>query len=71
MVNHDPKSTSIADFLSALELLKHYDGEYLETYEPIDSHAELSGVYRYAGARGTVTRPALRHAYSVPWTHTF
>ena len=42
---------------SALELLKGVPGELYETNEPADPHAEISGVYRYVGAGGTVKRP--------------
>lgn len=52
--NQDPQVT---DLRSALELLKKYPGQYVETDEPVDPNAELSGVYRYVGARGTVARP--------------
>jgi len=45
---------------SALELLKSVPGELIETDEPVDPDAELSGVYRYVGAGGTVQRPT-RH----------
>jgi UbiD family decarboxylase len=57
MTDSPSKKIEITDFRSALELLKQYDGEYLETDEPVDPAAELSGVYRYVGARGTVMRP--------------
>ena len=41
----------------AIEVLKKVDGQYRETDVPIDPEAELSGVYRYIGAGGTVARP--------------
>lgn len=47
----------VTDLRSALELLKTVPGQLIETNEPVDSHAELSGVYRYVGAGGTVKRP--------------
>ncbi|MCY0386654.1 UbiD family decarboxylase [Robbsia sp. Bb-Pol-6] len=47
----------VCDLRSALEFLKQIPGEYIETSEPVDPHAELSGVYRYVGAHGTVMRP--------------
>jgi len=47
----------VTDLRSAIELLKLYGDEYLETDEPVDPEAELSGVYRYVGAGGTVMRP--------------
>lgn len=45
------------DFRSNLEYLKTIPGQYLETDIEVDPHAELSGVYRYVGAAGTVMRP--------------
>src|ERR1039458_9110224 len=50
-------STQITDLRSALEFLKQYPEEYVETNEPVDPMAELAGVYRYVGAGGTVMRP--------------
>lgn len=50
-------ATEVSDLRSALEFLKQYPGEYIETDEPVDPIAELSGVYRYVGAHGTVMRP--------------
>ncbi|MHC1479048.1 UbiD family decarboxylase [Frateuria aurantia] len=47
----------VTDLRSAIECLKQYEGEYLETNEPVNPEAELSGVYRYVGAGGTVARP--------------
>lgn len=47
----------VTDLRSALELLKATPGQLIETSEPVDPHAELSGVYRYVGAGGTVQRP--------------
>lgn len=47
----------VSDLRSALEFLKQHPGEYVETDEPVDPMAELSGVYRYVGAHGTVMRP--------------
>ena len=47
----------INDLRSALELLKTIPGQYVETDVEVDPHAELSGVYRYVGAGGTVARP--------------
>jgi len=40
-----------------LELLGKVPGQLIETDEPVDPHAELSGVYRHIGAGGTVMRP--------------
>jgi gallate decarboxylase subunit C len=45
------------DFRSNLEMLKTHPGQLLETDVEVDPHAELSGVYRYVGAAGTVMRP--------------
>lgn len=45
------------DFRSILELLKTVPGQLIETDEPVDPNAELSGVYRHVGAGGTVMRP--------------
>ena len=50
-------STQVTDLRSALEFLKQFPEEYVETNEPVDPMAELSGVYRYVGAYGTVMRP--------------
>lgn len=47
----------ITDLRSALELLKTVDGQLLETDVAADPNAEISGIYRHVGARGTVMRP--------------
>ena len=47
----------VNDLRSALELLKSMPGQYAETEVEVDPRAELSGVYRYVGAGGTVMRP--------------
>lgn len=47
----------VYDLRSALELLQGIDGQLLETDIEVDPAAELSGVYRYVGAGGTVMRP--------------
>lgn len=47
----------VYDLRSSIDLLKQYKDEYIETSEPVDPAAELSGVYRYVGAGGTVMRP--------------
>lgn len=47
----------INDLRSALDYLKTIDGQYVETDVEVDPRAELSGVYRYVGAGGTVARP--------------
>ena len=51
------KKNQVNDLRSALELLKTVPNQYLETNEPVHPEAELSGVYRYVGAGGTVQRP--------------
>ncbi|MBS6646992.1 MAG: UbiD family decarboxylase, partial [Clostridiaceae bacterium] len=47
----------IYDLRSALEYLKNVGGQLVETDVPVEPMAELSGVYRYIGAGGTVKRP--------------
>ena len=47
----------VTDLRSALELLKTLPGQLVETDVEVDPEAELSGVYRYVGAGGTVKRP--------------
>jgi 4-hydroxy-3-polyprenylbenzoate decarboxylase len=47
----------VKDLRSALELLKSMPGQLIETDEPVEPLAELSGVYRHVGAGGTVMRP--------------
>lgn len=47
----------VTDLRSALELLKTIPGQYYETDVEVDPNAEISGVYRYVGAGGTVARP--------------
>lgn len=51
------QKVTVTDLRSALELLKSIPGQLIETDEPVQPHAELSGVYRYIGAGGTVQRP--------------
>ena len=41
----------------ALEFLKKFPNRLIETNVEVDPAAELSGVYRYIGAGGTVKRP--------------
>jgi UbiD family decarboxylase len=45
------------DLRKVFEELKQIPGQYHETDVEIDPEAELSGVYRYIGAGGTVQRP--------------
>ena len=53
-INH---RTDILDLRTALEVLRGIPGQLVETDVPVDPEAELSGVYRYVGAGGTVIRP--------------
>lgn len=48
---------TVESLRSALDLLKSMPGQLLETDLPADPEAELSGIYRYVGAGGTVKRP--------------
>jgi 3-polyprenyl-4-hydroxybenzoate decarboxylase len=48
---------TVFDLRSALALLQQTPGQLLETHEEVDPEAELSGIYRYVGAGGTVKRP--------------
>ena len=48
---------SVTDLRSALDLLRTIPGQLVETDVAVDPAAELSGVYRYVGAGGTVRRP--------------
>lgn len=47
----------IYDLRSALEFLKTQSGQLVETDVEADPNAEISGIYRYVGAGGTVERP--------------
>ncbi|MDD7740370.1 MAG: UbiD family decarboxylase, partial [Lachnospiraceae bacterium] len=49
--------TEILDLRTALTVLGQMQGQLLETDVPVNPSAELSGVYRYVGAGGTVQRP--------------
>lgn len=51
------EKSKITDLRSALECLKEVPGQLIETNEQADPNAEISGVYRYIGAGGTVMRP--------------
>lgn len=48
---------NVTDLRSALDLLRTIPGQLVETDVAVDPAAELSGVYRYVGAGGTVKRP--------------
>ncbi|MCD7947453.1 MAG: UbiD family decarboxylase [Oscillospiraceae bacterium] len=45
------------DLRRAIEIMKANPGQYAECNEPVECHAEISGIYRYVGAGGTVKRP--------------
>ncbi len=47
----------VDDLRSAVELLKQKEGQFAYTDTEVDAYAEISGVYRYVGAGGTVMRP--------------
>lgn len=49
--------TKIDSLRKAIEFLKAIPGEYAETDVAVKPHAEISGIYRYVGAGGTVMRP--------------
>lgn len=51
------QENKVHDLRSAIDYLQSVEGQYVETNEPVDPIAELSGVYRYVGAHGTVMRP--------------
>ena len=50
-------ASQIHDLRSALDFLCEMPGQLLETDTQVDPDAEVSGVYRYVGAGGTVMRP--------------
>lgn len=47
----------VNDLRSAIKLLRNISEQIIETDVEVDPHGELSGVYRYIGAGGTVARP--------------
>ena len=49
--------TEILSLRDALNYMKSQPGQLVETNVEVDPEAELSGVYRYVGAGGTVKRP--------------
>lgn len=49
--------TQILSLRDALDALREKPGQLVETRVEVDPKAELSGVYRYVGAGGTVKRP--------------
>jgi 4-hydroxy-3-polyprenylbenzoate decarboxylase len=48
---------SITDLRTAIDFLKTIPGQYTETETEADPEGELSAVYKYLGAGGTVKRP--------------
>ena len=46
----------VSDLRSALELLRTMEGQLIEAGVGVEPKAELSGLYRYVGAGGTVKR---------------
>ena len=55
--NKEVAMGKVNDLRSALEFLREIPGQLVETDVEVDPAAELSGVYRYVGAGGTVQRP--------------
>ena len=49
--------SEIFDLRSALDFLRTQNGQLIETDIEADPDAEISGIYRYVGAGGTVKRP--------------
>ena len=49
--------SKVHDLRSAIEYLETIPGQMLTTDTEVDPNAEVSGVYRYVGAGGTVARP--------------
>ena len=50
-------AAKVTDLRSALKMLEDMPGQLIETDVEVEPMAELSGVYRYVGAGGTVMRP--------------
>jgi UbiD family decarboxylase len=57
MASESDEQPAVTDLRSALERLKRFPGQLLETNHPVDPHAELAGVYKRVGAGGNVARP--------------
>ena len=51
--------TEILSLRDALAVLREMPGQMVETDVEVNPEAELSGVYRYVGAGGTVKRPTV------------
>jgi UbiD family decarboxylase len=49
--------SDITDLRSAIEVLKKIPGQCIETYRLVNPKAEIAGIYRHVGARGTIKRP--------------
>lgn len=49
--------TDILSLRDALKVLEDIPGQLVQTDVPVNLEAELSGIYRYVGAGGTVKRP--------------
>ena len=45
------------DLRAALDCLRPHPGQLIETARSVNPRAEITGIYRYVGARGTVARP--------------
>jgi len=50
--------SEISDLRSAIEMLKEIPGQCIETNQLVNLKAELTGIYKKIGARGTVKRPS-------------
>ena len=50
-------ANQIHDLRSAIEFLKQHKNQIVYTNSEVDCEAEISGIYRYVGAGGTVMRP--------------
>lgn len=59
-------NTKINDLRSALEYLRTIPGQLIETDVEADPRAEISGIYRYVGAKGhSQTSYTLRSCYDL------
>lgn len=57
MEKPEQEERNITSLREALAYLKTEEGQLIETDHEVDPMAELSGIYRYVGAGGTVARP--------------
>lgn len=62
-------SSQINSLRTALEYLSEQPGQLIETDVEVDPEAELSGVYRYVGAGGTVMRPTKVNGPAMVFKH--